>query len=238
MARAKRVTKNAALADSIDSWANSNELQDDPYLSRLSAAVRGNKNLAMWATLDPSELLPFIPAKTNSAAQSVNNLLVLLRNVLVFFPVALTWIAVSKATTAFSTYTGKNAVSVVNFLDFWQNGYGVLAKEWTIGRVAFIDFLLTLLVIILTLVTSLLARRNEGVQMMQEKQIDNSRTTLIIEITEFLFDKQKITHTTINQSIGKTIQDLKNASAVLDNSTVRVEKLLKDVSKIEAKRNS
>jgi hypothetical protein len=95
-----------------------------------------------------------------------------------------------------------------------------------------------LLVIILTLVTSLLARRNEGVQMMQEKQIDNSRTTLIIEITEFLFDKQKITHTTINQSIGKTIQDLKNASAVLDNSTVRVEKLLKDVSKIEAKRNS
>jgi hypothetical protein len=237
MARAKKVSRNVALADSIDEWAKQNDLTEDQYLSRLSAAIRGNKNLAMWAGLDPSELLPFITAKTNSGAQSINHLLTIIRNVLVFFPVALTWIAVSKATTAFSLYTSKNAVSIVNFLDFWQNGYGILSKEWTIGRVAFIDFALILLVIVLTLVTALLSRRNDSVQSAYERNIDNSRTGLIIDISEFLFDKQKVTTTTINQSIGKSIQDLKNASAVLDKSTVKVEKILKEISALESKRN-
>jgi len=237
MARAKKVSRNTELADSIDTWAKENKLSDDQYLSRVSAAIRGNRNLAMWAALDPTEHVPFISSKSNTAAQSVNHILTIIRNVLVFFPVALTWIAVSKATTAFSLYTSKNAVAVVNFLDFWQNGYGILSKEWTIGRVAFIDFVLILIVIILTLVTALLSRRNDIVQSTHERDVDNSRTGLILDISEFLFDKQKITTTIINQSISKSVQDLKNASTVLDKSTLKVEKLLKDISALEAKRN-
>jgi hypothetical protein len=237
MARAKKVSKNAELADAIDSWAKTHALSENPYLKGVSTAIRGNKNLAMWASLDPAELLPFINSKSENTLQTLNHLMVLIRNVLVFFPVALTWIAVSKATTAFSIYTVRNAVSVVNFLDFWQNGYGVLAKEWTIGRVAFIDFLLILFVIILTLVTSLLSRRIEHNQMDYEKDVDNSRTKLIIDISEFLFDKQKVTTAIVNQSIGKTVQDLKNASSVLDKSTVKVEKLLKEIVTLEVKRS-
>jgi hypothetical protein len=236
MARVKKVSKNIALADSLDAWTKEHKLTDDQYLNRLSAAIRGNKNLAMWAALDPSELLPVIESRANSATKSLNHALTIIRNVLVFFPVALTWVAVSKATTAFSLYSSKNAVAVVNFLDFWQNGYGILAKEWTIGRVAFIDFVLILFVIILTLVTALLGRRNDNLDAASERYIDNSRTGLIIDISEFLFDKQKVTTATINQTIGKSVQDLKNASAVLDASTVRVEKLLKEVIAFEIKR--
>jgi hypothetical protein len=237
MARAKKVSRNAELADAIDSWAKSNALTENPYLVGVSGAIRANKNLAMWASLDPAELLPFVNSKSESLLQTLNHLMILIRNVLVFFPVALTWIAVSKATTAFSIYTGRNAVSVVNFLDFWQNGYGVLAKEWTIGRVAFIDFLLILLVIILTLITSILGRRIEHIELDHEKVVDNTRTKLIIEISEFLFDKQKVTTAIVNQSIGKTVQDLKNASTVLDKSTVKVEKLLQQIATLESKRN-
>jgi hypothetical protein len=81
-----------------------------------------------------------------------------------------------------------------------------------------------------------LGRRNDNLDAASERYIDNSRTGLIIDISEFLFDKQKVTTATINQTIGKSVQDLKNASAVLDASTVRVEKLLKEVIAFEIKR--
>jgi hypothetical protein len=81
-----------------------------------------------------------------------------LRNSLVFLPVALTWFAISKATSAFALYTSDNSLSVVNFLDFWENGYGVLASRWALSNVATLDFEIILLIIALTIAITFLDR--------------------------------------------------------------------------------
>ena len=144
-------------------------------------------------------------------------------------PVALTWIAVSKATSAFSLYTSKNSIAVVNFLEFWQNGYGVLAKEWTIGRIAFLDFLLILLVIVLTLLTAYLSRRNQNNREDAIGELDHERTALALDISAYLFAKQAVTPLTMNANMATALRQLLNATDALDKSTRILEKKFKEL---------
>jgi hypothetical protein len=127
MAGVKKTPPNLILANAIQSWSNQYGIKDDPYLSQLHQAVNTRKNLPMWASLDPLEYLPHAKVESNKQFHLVALVMAIVRNALVFLPVALTWFAISKATNAFATYTANNTLSVVNFLDFWENGYGVLS---------------------------------------------------------------------------------------------------------------
>jgi len=144
MARAKRIAENEVLRDSLTAWANKHGFLNDPYVVGLTAALDTRRNLSMWATLSPLEYLPRPEAKGRRLR--LIKFITLVRNTLIFAPVALTWAAVGKATTAFGIYVGDNAGAVVNFLEFWQNGYGVLDKKWTLGNVATLDFILIIAV--------------------------------------------------------------------------------------------
>jgi hypothetical protein len=142
------------LATSISQWISKYNLQNDPYLTGLLAAIEGKKDLHIWADLDPNDYLPHPETGAGQAKERLVRLLTVIRNVLVFAPVALTWAAVSAATTGFSQYIEANGADVVNFLDFWQNGYGILHDEWKIGNVARLDFIIVVIVIALTLYVS------------------------------------------------------------------------------------
>jgi hypothetical protein len=144
-------------------------------------------------------------------------------------PVALTWIAVSKATSAFSLYTSKNSIAVVNFLEFWQNGYGVLDEKWTIGVVAYLDFLLILLVILLTLITAYLGRRNQNLRKDGFSEMDNERTSLALDISAYLFSKQAVTPLSMNANMATALRQLLNATDALDKSTKTLEKKFKEL---------
>ena len=177
MPKAKKTTEHLELAEALESWAKRHQVATDPYVVRLADSLRTRRDLAMWASLNPMEFLPNPEVHKMRSAETIAHFLAVVRNSIVFLPVALTWIAVSKATTAFALYTSKNSIAVVNFLEFWQNGYGVLAKEWTIGRVAFIDFALILVVIFLTLLTAYLGRRNQNLRQNASATLDAERTT-------------------------------------------------------------
>jgi hypothetical protein len=150
-----------------------------------------------------------------------------LRNVLVFLPVALTWAAVGQATTAFSKYLKANGSDIVNFLDFWQNGYGVLGEEWRIANVALLDFLIIMVVIVLTLLASVFSRRVTEMQIMSEKETDRERILLSVEIASYLFDKQKVTNVTMNQSLARAIDKLLNATDAIEATAKSLEKTSK-----------
>ena len=138
------------LGNSINAWISRHNLQSDPYLNGLLAAIESKKNLHIWAELDPLDYLPHPEAVSAAPKARLVRILTVVRNVLVFAPVALTWAAVSAATTGFSKYIDANGADVVNFLDFWQNGYDILAEEWKIGNVARLDFIIVVIVILLT----------------------------------------------------------------------------------------
>jgi len=227
MARAKKPELNLILADKLWSWADKYDVAKDGYVSGLLEALRTRKNLQIWASLNPIEYLPMPDLKAGMNMAKWARTIVVLRNVLVFLPVALTWAAVGEATTAFSTYLKANGTDIVNFLDFWQNGYGVLGSEWQIANIARLDFLIIVLVIILTLVASVFSRRVSEMQMIVEKETDRERILLSVEIASYLFEKQKVTNVTMNQSLARALDKLLNATESIEATAKALEKTSK-----------
>lgn len=234
MATKRRVSnskKHIEIADQVDFWARKYRVSRDPYVNGLATSLREKKNLQIWASMNPVEYLPQPEITEGLAIARWARLLTLIRNVLVFAPVALTWAAVGQATSAFSRYVAENGADVVNFLDFWENGYGYLGSEWQISHVAFLDFIIILIVIILTLIASVFGKRASESQASFEQEIERERIGLAVEINSFLFDKQKATSVTMNASLAGAIAKLLNATDALEEVSKNLAKSSKKVDR-------
>ena len=234
MATKRRVSnskKHIELADQVDFWARKYRVSRDPYVNGLATSLREKKNLQIWASMNPVEYLPQPEITEGLAIARWARLLTLIRNVLVFAPVALTWAAVGQATSAFSRYVAENGADVVNFLDFWENGYGYLGSEWQISHVAFLDFIIILIVIILTLIASVFGKRASESQASFEQEIERERIGLAVEINSFLFDKQKATNVTMNASLAGAIAKLLNATDALEEVSKNLAKSSKKIDR-------
>jgi hypothetical protein len=229
MAGVKRIPDHQVLANSLQSWAEQYELGDDPYVSGLSAAVANRKNLPMWASLNPLEYLPHAKVRSNPQLHLFTLIMTIARNALVFLPVALTWYAISKATNAFAVYTANNTLQVVNFLDFWENGYGVLSKKWSLSAVATLDFLIILLIIFLTISITLVEKRTKRLRAMEISELDEDRVRLAISISTYLFSQQKVTNVSMNQSLAKALRDILNSTESLDRTSKELNKTVKAI---------
>ena len=226
----KAATEHLEMAQEVSNWAKKYNSHNE-LTKNLVADLESKSNLHKWAELDPFEFLPY-PGSVGSEKKNrlIDNLTVL-RNVLVFAPVALTWAAVGQATTAFEKYTAANDGAVVNFLEFWQNGYGVLDAKWRISEVARFDFILILLVIILTLFISYTGQKLAKSEILESIKIEDSRQFLAAKLTFFLVDKKKITNVTFNQSLAGSVQRLVAASAALEKSAKEISKVSKRLPK-------
>jgi hypothetical protein len=229
MAGVKKVAPHQILFNSLQSWAQQYGLLEDPYVSGLSNAVENRKNLPMWASLNPLEYLPHASAEINKSLKQVVLIITIVRNALVFLPVALTWFAISKATSAFAVYTASNTLAVVNFLDFWENGYGVLDKKWSLSHVATLDFQIILFIIVLTIAITLFDKRLRDSHNQAVTALDEDRISLALSITAFLFDHQRVTQVSMNQSLTKSLRDLSNSTESLDKSSKELGKTVKAI---------
>ena len=223
-----------ALAGSISNWIERHNVQGDPYLNGLLAAIHDRKDLHIWAELDPNDYLPHPKTQAAFAKARLVRILTVIRNVLVFAPVALTWAAVSEATSGFSRYISENGASVVNFLDFWQNGYDILGQEWKIGNVARLDFVIVVMVIALTLYVSQVGHTVEVMMDAAEEAIDSERLALAIEIHAALHDKRKITTVNMNASLAGAISRLVTATHNLEGASKDIEKASRKLPKAAA----
>ena len=221
----RKIDGNPELATKIREWGKRYRVANDPYLSGLADAIENDTDLVVWASTDVFTQMPTPHVRSNET--KLHSALVLLRNVLVFVPVALTWLAISKATTAFALYTAKQSGSVANFLQFWEDGYGFLSKSWTISHVAVLDFIIIACVIALTLVTPILAHQADARADREEEQAMRERLGLNVEILAFLFDKKEITGVTMNAALARSIQSLRTSTKALGDVAKRVEKIAK-----------
>jgi hypothetical protein len=219
MKRSQKPQENLILADQLSAWATKYKVQGDGYVVGLLEALRNRKDLQIWASLNPTEYLPFPQLESGEALAKWTRFIVVLRNVLVFLPVALTWAAVAEATTAFSEFIQKNGADIVNFLDFWQNGYGMLGEEWRISNVAKLDFVIILVVIILTLLASVFSKKVSELQQLDEKLTDRERILISVEIAAYLYTKQSVSNVTMNQTLARALDKLLNATDSLDDAT-------------------
>lgn len=219
------------LVEKINSFASNYRVTGDPYLDGLREAIETKKNLHVWAELDPLDYLPHPDAISHQSRSRLVRVITVIRNVLVFAPVALTWAAVGQATTGFSRYIDENGADVVNFLDFWQNGYGILDDKWKIGEVARLDFLMIVAVIILTLYISQAGHTAERLRDSEEAAIDRERIALALEIHAQLHDRRKITNVTMNASLAGSISRLVNATHNLEDASKVLEKASRKIPK-------
>lgn len=223
----KKVQPTTVLAEKLEEWSRLRGVERDPYLSQLTESLKERKNLHIWAELQPLDFLPYPKSEAKNRQSDLVRILTIIRNVLVFAPVALTWAAVSAATTGFAAYTKENGASVVNFLDFWQNGYGYLSDKWKIGEVARLDFILVMIVIVLTLFVSIVGHRAQQLRNEEEALIDQERATIALEIAQVLHDKRKITTVTMNQALAGSISRLVTATQNLEAAAKEINKTQK-----------
>ena len=212
MARLSKVDRNRILAEIVQKWAKEHQVSDDAYIDGLTRALVENNNLAMWSSIDPLAMLPKPESKDQDYLFTIYRRINMLRNALVFAPVAFTWLAVGKATSAFQEFVEKNTTATVNFLEFWQNGYDVLGSEWQISKVATVDFIIVLAVIVLTLISNGLAEVARKKKFEADLRIDQERTELALAIKEYLFTKQTISRLTLNQGVASAIENLVEAT--------------------------
>ena len=228
MPRKKVIPANQVLHSQIHGWATKNDVIDDPYILGLSEAVLNKKHLDSWETFNPLEYLPrpegFAGAKRLRYARYIS----IFRNILVFAPVAITWEAVSKATTAFADSVQSNNAATVNFLEFWQNGYDVLDKKWTISNIAQIDFLIVAVVIVLSLIASTLNERGRYLRIQESESIETERTQLAIAIRLFMYTKRQVSNVSLNQDLASVVQSLINAAQFVETSSEKLQKSVKD----------
>lgn len=229
--RKKSEAPDEELIAEISSWARSNGSSDDAVIKMLLQDLSEMNGLDAWSTLPTMELLPAVDTKEADLKIKIANRIAIIRNLLVFAPVALTWYAVNKAVTAFGEYTRANQGSVVNFLEFWENGYGVLDDKWTIDHVAFFDFALITLVIALSLVVSYFEIQHKKILSTSIARRENDRLALGIKIHRYLTEKRQTTPEVVNANVTNSIRNLLLTSKELSKASKALAKDLKNVNR-------
>jgi hypothetical protein len=227
--RRKGNQPNEELIGELRLWASATRSTNDPYVKALLHSLETFEDIESIAEINPLEYLPTPEFKAGARRLKLNNILTIIRNVLVFAPVALTWLAVSKATTAFAEFTKANSDAVVNFLEFWQDGYGVLSSEWTIGHVGFLDFLIIAVVIALTLATALMTDRHQREQLTHVAKLDEKRIELGIKLHAYLYSQRKVTPDVVNASVTASVRNLQATSKAMAQAS---KELAKDIKKL------
>lgn len=229
MAKKRRSDGALLLATKLEDWSARHNVTEDAYVTGLLGALREQKNLPLWADLNPVDYLPRPETKSDSRVSAWTRRLSILRGVLLFAPVALTWFAVGQASDGFSRYIDENPAAIVNFLEFWQNGYGYIGEEWTLTRIAFLDFIIIALVILLTVVVASTSRRSQTLRNQEIIILDAERFALALELSEYLFEKRAITPLTMRDSLAKSVQDLSNSTKALLEIAKSLEKTAKSM---------
>jgi len=226
------IVDHAAFAGSIRGWAQRNGVEDDPYILQLAEDVTNRKRLTYWASINPLDHLPTPDADDGRVLRGVAKILLLFRNIGVFVPVALTWLAINKATDAFGlyaealasdpTFTGQEA----NFLQFWQSGGpggSYLADSWRIQHVAFLDAVIILVIIALTLFAGALDAQANVLTEKRRARVDRDRTMMAIEIGRTLHGNRSASPESIGEALALALTDLSEAARNVVVATTRLE---------------
>ena len=226
----------------MNTWAKEWEVTSDPFVKGLNEAIQQNSDLGMWSSLDPTQLLPEMPDQT-TIFHRVGNVLSLMRNVLVFLPVAITWQAIAKATAAYTNWTpSKSAAKKTvekNFLDFWADGYDVLPKRYTIPHIGILDFWIIIAIIAISLISSALIGRGDNANEKLRQEFENERLTIAIRIRRALHGKREASPESIATSLAdaladlnQTTRDMSEVAARLEASTAGVMSLTPQIEKL------
>jgi hypothetical protein len=221
------VSRTGGVALKLSNWAERRKVHGDPYVRGLKEALDHGSDLTTWVMIDPFDMLPEPEPTSGQFLERLARLITVLRNVAVFVPVAITWLAIQKATDAFGTYATDNPGESVNFLQFWQSGGegGVyLSEKWRIQEVAFLDAMIVLGIVAATLVASVLHARGARRSNKQVRVLEDERTELALEITFALQPAKTVNPETLTEALAFALADLGSAARNVNDAAGRMER--------------
>ncbi len=225
MKREKGAEKKLLL-DLLNQWSIRHDLAGDPYLNSIVRTIENEGSLALWSELDPEVHLPRPISNEGTPFIRAARIVAILRNALVFLPVALTWKAVSEATSAFSEFVRLNNAAPVNFLEFWQNGYGVLDSKWKIAAIAEIDFWIIILIIIMTLFATFSISYGQDRDLRAQEELDKERQVVVFEIKSFLLTPDISSPSAVDESLRSSLRNLNAAAQSIASAAAKLERSL------------
>lgn len=205
MAAEKITQKVGELNADLLTWAQNFGHSQDPYVASLSDALQGGQDLEYWASIDPLEYLPSTDTVGIIPELRIARLLAAIRNVIIFLPVALTWAAVSEATKAFNEFVQTNTGTPANFLQFWQDGYGMLDDFWKIGTIAQADFIIVMIVIGFSAAVSMIQARGLSKASRMQARFSRERRLLGMRIKSYLFPFRTVKAADIPNDLAKSV---------------------------------
>jgi hypothetical protein len=217
------------IAQNLVDWAANNAVESDHIVQSLIQDLAAEENLAIWAGMDPFEYLPQPHPTVGNRFFSWAKAAASIRNVIVFVPVAITWEAVSKATVAFAKFVESNNATTVNFLEFWQNGYDVLGKFWTIGNIASLDFAIILGVIALSLIATYLNARGSSINKSETQQIEAERIEIALALKMYLYSMREIDKTNVKEGIASSVSALLAATSTLAKTAKQLSGVVREL---------
>jgi hypothetical protein len=129
-------------------------------LAKLSEALGKPVEAAAWANGDVRQLIDIDTITERAKGQGSNrfiNTLEWLRNVLIVVPLALTWFSISQAVSQYHTLITKDSQQATQpFILLWEQGFAG-QHQWfdlTLSQLAFGDFILLSVIVVLTLIVS------------------------------------------------------------------------------------
>jgi hypothetical protein len=224
------------IIEKLHSWAEKNESLDHPYISGIYEALSRDSNLEYWAQYSAAKELPETKSSTIDKLITRAKKVEQFRNVMIFTPIAFTWASIAIAATSYATFTKENLSINLNFLDFWENGYGSLPAIWKLSNVAIVDFLLILSIIIASIIANRLENRIDDEEFKLESSEIEERVELAFKIDLFLFQYLRPTPVILNRSVQNSIRALSRISKELNSSSKKMagkESLLPQIKSLQ-----
>jgi hypothetical protein len=248
----KVVEKDAAQSDGrelesalkdLERWAADESAEDDKAVQRLVRAIKSRQNLTMWANKDIDTFLPEPKPRELAYLTVTAQTIFVIRNVLVFVPIYLTWSAIGAASTAFSAFSDiVPAGTEVNFLRYWQTGgeglipnaivptEALVPDRERLSAVAALVAIIIFTVIALTLVASVVQFVNIWQERPRMRAAEQRRIEVVLALESALHGYRQATPTSISETLAESLSALLQAAHQLGATAQQLERSTVGVS--------
>jgi hypothetical protein len=165
--------------------------------------LNSGTNLESWAAVNFERILPLrIPR------QALAETFDLIRNALVLVPLAITWMAIWKASSEYSVYYTRNEGS--NFLVFWEN----LDGFFKLSTIAIVDGAILLAIFGMTVFSDFVNRKSSN-----REELERMHEGLIVAVERGLSSYRFLSLPELNQYASSTVQNISDAYQMVAAST-------------------
>ena len=200
-------------AAALKSWMDEEgqNIRNREILEQLHSDISANRKMNEWGSFPLDDLLrpPMRDFATLGIAK-LANFVTVLRNLLLFVPVMLTWYAIQLASSSYENLSSSGKT----FLQSWNE------IDFSLEKVAGLDALIILALITLTFVSHLLDARAEGQARSLDEKSDARFRTMMVKVGLYLHGFRQITPSALKGGLADAVNQLKAATDGMKDAAV------------------